>query len=49
MADATVILIGSLLAFLDLFIVNSALPAMRLDLNAKPDDASSWHTAWASV
>src|SRR5580698_4191766 len=31
-----VILIGSFLAFLDFFIVNIALPAMRADLNASP-------------
>src|SRR5580704_4272521 len=31
-----VILIGSFLAFLDFFIVNIALPAMRTDLNASP-------------
>jgi len=31
-----VILIGSFLAFLDFFIVNIALPAMRADLSASP-------------
>jgi MFS family permease len=31
-----VILIGSFLSFLDFFIVNIALPAMRTDLHATP-------------
>src|SRR5271166_1069485 len=31
-----IILIGSFLAFLDFFIVNIALPAMRADLSASP-------------
>src|SRR6185437_16254876 len=31
-----IILIGSFLAFLDFFVVNIALPAMRADLNATP-------------